>query len=364
MYGDGDSAKRVSWSKDPVTDISSLIPEYTGSLRRYHWGGLQALHSANRSRIPLLLKETKPYDTFMAALLSKHLAANPLVAAQMADQTIMESLANAHRLTLTEFGDAIERARNDPSRDNIDDFYDLIAMGALNVRASANGTSAVGELQSDADVLIQFVTTVLIESHLEYGCQVNDAYTKMRQMLGGHTTYKMMAMGMVSQLLPIFVGRLSPYLRDRALEYWNSVAREFRYDGPLRDVLPASLRDRLDSHLSLHREVNASAPAMRSLARVMNLDEVDMGQVTRVMQSESSGSTVRIIHVPADLYWVAPTGILLSHWDSFMRHLLGSHVKSIKPAPSSIFGLSATVENDNPPDDVYDDHKFLIGGYW
>ena len=317
-----------------------------------------------KTPLPLLLKETKPYDTFMAALLAKHLAANPLVAAQMADQTIMESLANAHRLTLAEFGDAIERARNDPSRDNIDDFYDLIAMGALNVRASANGTSAVGELQSDADVLIQFVTTVLIESHLEYGCQVNDAYTKMRQMLGSHTTYKMMAMGMVSQLLPIFVGRLSPYLRDRALEYWNSVAREFRYDGPLRDVLPALLRDRLDSHLSLHREVNASAPAMMSLARVMSLDEVDMRQVTRVMQSESSGSTVRIIHVPADLYWVAPTGILLSHWDSFMRHLLGSHVKSIKPAPSSIFGLSATVENDNPPDDVYDDHKFLIGGYW
>ena len=367
VYGDGDSAKRVSWSKDPVTDISSLIPEYTGSLRRYHWGGLQALHSANRSRIPLLLKETKPYDTFMAALLSKHLAANPLVAAQMADQTIMESLANAHRLTLAEFGDAIEKARNDPSRENIDDFYDLIAMGALNVRAAANGTSAVGELQSDADVLIQFVTAAVIESHLEYGCQVNDAYTKVRQMLGEHTTYKMMAMGMVSQLLPVFVGRLSPYLRDRALEYWNSVAREFRYDGPLRDVLPTSLRDRLDSHLSLHREVNASAPAMMSLARVMRLDLTDMNHVTRVMQAESSGSTVRIIHVPADLYWIAPTGILLSHWHSFMRHLLGSHTKSVRPAHATIFEMSTAGDVDGSayefPDDGsdYDDDVAAVG---
>jgi hypothetical protein len=348
-YAEGDQSKRVSWSKDPVTDISELIPEYEGSMRKYHWGGLQTLHSAHRSRIQLLLKEVRPYATFMAALLAKHLAANPLVAAQMADQTTMDSLANAHRLTLAEYGDAIENARNDPSRNNLHDVYDLFATGALNVRAAANGTSAMGELQSDADALSQFVAKTPIDSHLDYACHVADAFTKVRQMLGDRMSHKMMTMGMISQLLPTFVSRLSPYLRDKALEYWNSVARELRYDGPLRQHLPATLRDRVDSHLSLHREVNATAPAMMDLGRVMSLDVAEVGRLTRVMESEFNGSTVRIVHVPADLYWIAPTSILLSHWNSFMRHLLGSHVKSMRPAPSGIFELSTGAEFGSSP---------------
>jgi hypothetical protein len=82
------------------------------------------------------------------------------------------------------------------------------------------------------------------------------------------------------------------------------------------------------------------------------------------MESESSGSTVRVVHVPADLYWIAPTGILLSHWQSFMRHLLGSHVKSMRPAPSGVFELSASAGLDdssyNFPDDRGGDSASLI----
>jgi hypothetical protein len=148
-------------------------------------------------------------------------------------------------------------------------------------------------------------------------------------------------------MLPTFVGRLSARLRDRSLEYFNDVARMYKHDGPFRQALPADQRALVDSHLSLHREVNQLAPQLDRL-EAFGIGRTAPGQLTealRVLEHDSSNQSVRMLHVAADLHWVAPSGLLLPYWRTFIRKLLGGYTKTILPAPTDLFAMSAQHED-------------------
>ena len=52
-----------------------------------------------------------------------------------------------------------------------------------------------------------------------------------------------------------------------------------------------------------------------------------------------------MLHVAADLHWVAPSGLLLPYWRTFIRKLLGGYTKTIRPAPTELFAMSTQHED-------------------
>ena len=179
----------------------------------------------------------------------KLMASNELMAIQLNDTVTKDSLHQAHNATLREYGHFLEAARLDGNPRNLDLFYDLLAAGTLNIRACINRTSALGELHSDATWLMQYVATVQWDSEMDYVCYVDAAFSTSMQLEGEAMTHRMCVNGMLNSLLPTFVGRLSARLKDRALEFFNDVARSFKQDEAFRNELPPHVRARVDTHV-------------------------------------------------------------------------------------------------------------------
>ena len=163
----------------------------------------------------------------------------------------------------------------------------------------------------------------------------------MLQLLGDRLFHKICCDGMISQLLPDFVHRLSPRLRERALAYWNSAARQFRQDGPIRASLPEAIRAKIDTSLSLYREVNQSGPRMEVLARLQGLNDDAYDGTMHAIRSDIHNQAVRILHNPVDLHWVASCGILMTHWRPFIRALQSGYTRSLQPPLVGIFHTTA-----------------------
>ena len=135
----------------------------------------------------------------------------------------------------------------------------------------------------------------------------------------------------VVTLVPDFVRRMSPAMRDKALDFWNDVVRRYVCPGATRDALPDSLREVIDLHVFYHDD-----PAPSDLLEYSRFDtsltrDVAAGvyeNLDRVLRSDGTNPMVRILRVTADLYVLAPTMIMLWHWAGFIRHLLGGYAPS------------------------------------
>ena len=178
-------------------------------------------------------------------------------------------------------------------------------------------------------------------------------------MLGDAMAIKMMTSGMLSQLLCQLLHRLGPRLRDRALEYWGGVIRDYSCEGPTRDAMPAQFREHLDTALHHQHEVGQLGPSVSRLAGYNGLLDTAFDQLSHVTAVQ--GIQVQILHVPEDLYWVAPSCVLLTHWRPFIRYMyvLGGYTRSLQPPPSDIFSMisnaAATMANHDHDDGVYDE---------
>ena len=364
-YSDGTSrsdhsygGRRTPWAKSAVADIASTFPECKSSVRAFVYGALNSLHSVDSSNLPDLLKEAEPYRTAMSALMRKLTSSNSLLSTQLNDTGTKDSLNQAHNATLREYGHFLEAARLDGTPRNLDLFYDLLAAGALNIRACISRTSALGELQSDAAWLLNYISTVPSDSEMDYVCYVDAAFSTSMQLEGEAMTHRMCVNGMLTSLLPTFVGRLSSRLKDRALEFFNDVARSFKQDGPFRNALPAHVRTRVDTHLSLHREVNQLAPRLDRMEAFEGpaSRHGQMARALQILEQQSHGLAVRMLHVPADLHWVASSGLLPYYWRNLIRNLLGGFTRTIRPPPSTLFMSDATPGADDAPADHDEDN--------
>ena len=97
----------------------------------------------------------------------------------------------------------------------------------------------------------------------------------------------------------------------------------------------------MDTHLSLHREVNQFAPQLDRL-EAFGAYKSSAGQLTsalRVLEHDTHAQSVRMLHVAADLHWVAPSGLLMPYWRTLIRHLLGGYTRTVRPPTSELFDL-------------------------
>ena len=66
-----------------------------------------------------------------------------------------------------------------------------------------------------------------------------------------------------------------------------------------------------------------------------------MARALRVLEQDSHGLAVRMLHVPADLHWVSSAGLLPYYWRNFIRNLLGGYTRTIRPPPTTLFMTDA-----------------------
>ena len=109
------------------------------------------------------------------------------------------------------------------------------------------------------------------------------------------------------------------------------------------------------------------APDMLLIARYDTDDDIATESVRRgyeamnqAMKKDVYNQSIRLVHSYADLHWVFPTGLGLTHWRPFIRSLSGGHRRVVSMPEVSLFAALAGIGDRNDGDlaDDDDDHTF------
>ena len=293
----------------------------------------------------------------MQAILSQVAKGSTMIARNLKDASVAKALEAAHRSALRAHGDAVANARSDPSPGNLQAFYDLLAAGIRDIHAVVvSRTSPQGQMAYDADALLNDIRAANTDSMLDYICEVDALVNNFRTLRGDVLFNEACSTGLLTGLLTGFVSRLNYHYQEKAVSYWNNVARMFTCDGPQRDALPNGLRRRLDEMIAQAGATNEIAPNFGALARFdgeLRNEAADAAyaNLARVCTADARSPLVRIMHVAADLYWVPASLLLLSHWDNSIRELRGGYVASQRRLTSTINHVSGDGDAHDERDD-------------
>lgn len=344
--------KRTLWSKDPVTDISEAFPEYDGSMLRFMLGCIRTIHTSQRSRLSSVLSEQEPYNYVVSAIYAKLLSGK---GQKMLENHDASRLAGYHRSTVASCGDALERARQDPSAYNIESAVDVFCQGIVNIVASYNGSKPITEVHICVTRLCEFVMSAPNESSLDYACLVDIHWQRLHEALGRTWWIKMCNTGMLSFMLPKFLDRLEHSMRQRAMEYWNGVVKPYVYDDTIRAKMIPQMRAIVDMHMSDHRHATTTMPSWTKWVGRPDELEAALAQGAASQQSVAVVAA-HVLDTPADLHWIAASGLLTIHWEPFIHHLIGNHKLSVSNRSVNIFfgdaDNGAETDEEDEPDDA------------
>ena len=298
--------KRASWSKEPVIDIAKHIPQFTDDMHitTYLRTVQSAIHSDLATKLPQLLREESPFQALMQAILLCLAEGSKMVARNIKDVSVAKALEAAHKTTTQKYGHSVAAARQDPSPLNLRAFADYCAAGLRDVRAVlVNRTSPQGQMAYDADALMAEVREANADSMLDFICMVDTAFNNYRTLMGDALLFEACSTGLLTGFLTGFVSRLSTHYQDKAVMYWNNVARMFMCDGPQRDALPPGFRRRLDELIAEAGATNDIAPNFSALARFDGQvhDERSVAayaNLAQVCAADARSPLVRVMHAP------------------------------------------------------------------
>jgi hypothetical protein len=322
MYG---SSKRTSWKKSPIADIADVLPQWEPdkTIQEFHYAFMVALHSPPASRIPDLLAEEHPLDTIMRVVITIQ-NNNPSAAAHMSNSAMAAAMGDTLFAFMNRYENDISAATMSPFDPDIQNqVADIIRKGLTELRGIYNHTSRQGVLLEEVQQLVTSVSTTPMDKGEEnFVVYVDYLWSQCQQLWGDQQSYHLMTTGPLSGFLPAMVERLSFEMQHRAIEFFNDLIRTYQSPEAQR-VMPDQLRERLQEALrdytvysrpsgpSLHR-LAAAWPGGVSYDKLYDLE---------MKLNRSMG----ILNVPADLHFVATTGLLLSHWRPFIQRLIGNH---------------------------------------
>ena len=309
-----------------------------------------AIHTHSLSRVPDLLREVDPFTTIMQAVIKLH-KSNKIAFTILNDVGASETLSNALNLTFQLNAHVFGLAIKDPSNVALQGrVADAICMGLADIRAMFIQTTPHGVITKEAkDLLNEINQAPMAHGEIAYIRFVDSRWSDMRQLWGGRLTATLCTEGALTQLLPIFVSRLNALNKDRALGFWDDHFRGLK-DGNLRSQAPPELIKRFDASMRLRAAISPSTPAWNEHVHF------EMEQVPRPERYDRYGSvaatvsrTVRLLHVPADLHWVAPSGLIMSHWRSFQQCIAGHHTRQfLNYDPHKINQIDGGDSDDDP----------------
>ena len=232
-------SRRARWRDGPVNDLLEFFPVWdhaATTISEYQITFVRALHTENASRIPELLKEERPFDTIMQVSVQAH-CRNDHCALTLRDAGVAVQLRQLLSAVDDTTRDLFLAAAQEPrDRTNQRSVADAVREGNKCIRAVYLRTNPMSLLQTEADNLLRWVTTIAITSQLDYVCDVDNRVSFSFDLWGARDTARLISLGSsLTRVLPAFVGRLGPTLQDCALAYFNSIVHAY-------EKLPESAR--------------------------------------------------------------------------------------------------------------------------
>jgi hypothetical protein len=341
--------KRLSWKKTPTMDIAEVLPKWdppTISIQQFQHKLVTALHTATDSKIPELLGEQNPISVIMQVIIKLH-NTNSFAAAQFGNSSVAESVRVIINDLELKHRAHVEEARTAPyDVTQQQRVVDIICSGLAELRGLYHRTSLQGALQMEVSHLLREVSTMeMSNGEAEYIFSVDSFWTMFEQLWGDKITLSLMTNGPLTQFLPQVVERLSPSMRDRALDFFNDLIRTYQSEN-VRSVMPAQISARLDEAIAQYSKARPTAPALARLGAAVG-DARAMSSYQAVFDMElQHNRSLHVLTVPADLNFVATTGLLLSHWRPFVQKLVGNHRQSWR-APANLFAVNGEYQDSS-----------------
>lgn len=255
-----------------------------------------------------------------------------------AEAHLRKLLASIDSQTQTLFLKAARTPRDKRSQQMV---MDTIREGNTCIRAVFLRTNPDALLQTEADNLLNWITTVSFTSQFDFICEVDNMFNFFCFELWGvrATAHIIETRGSLTRLLPAFVHRLDTTLQDRSLTYFNSILRTYaqleerRRPPPLREAM---------RHLKNKQMLgNLEQPDYDAWLAFETTDlEAESKEIIKDIAEYEPKLDVyaRYLTVPDDLDIIARAGIILTHFRPFMGRLRGTHSNMYVGGSADLFG--------------------------
>jgi hypothetical protein len=359
--------KRQRWRDGAIADISAVLPqpEPGEQLGSYHRRSMRAIHTRAATRMPNLMRETRPFAIIMQASVLAH-ATSITYKHMLDDATSQANLRNLFTSIEEEYRPTILDAMRDPEDERYQDLMlGVICRGFTAIRCVLLRTSPQGVLTSEASVLISQIHAARIDSTLDYVADVDTMWSNAAELWGVSHLGELCSGGTLSAILPAFVARLEPNMQDRALAYFNSVVHSYQSMSKTNpNLLPLSVRNGL-SQLTATKKTLATQPQYTFFEQLsanrQNADETNSMLALLADAEPRNDVNSRMLTVPADLYPLAGMGLLVTHWRPFIDRLLGGYTRlrltpapppaSEPPNPRTMYAAGAAQDSSDEDDD-------------
>ena len=255
------ASRRMKWSEDPTSDVAENMPKFQddGNIQKFCGRIMTFMYTKHKSRIPLLLQEVDPLQTFSSAVLSR----------LMEDSSYCSRLFSSRRAAddVDAMIELIEQQCPLPSslrpEDHIDPEVEKLTRGALGrvlgaIRAVYHDTNLAGLMAREARALVARCAQTpgdadMVERLLYWDGEWHAAV----QMWGPALIDQ--AQEDLNELLPVVVGLMSPGVQAKALEYANSFVADYLFHDSTAEQ-PASKRAACQSGEGTH-PIRAHTPS-------------------------------------------------------------------------------------------------------
>jgi len=300
--------------------------------------------------MPELFGEQKPFEVITQAVINRHSSSGTVLAHKLADTSTAEALKRVLATIQNTHRDDLSAAKRNPTDPDIQRrAMDVLCLSFAGIRGVLLGTSHTGVMVGEAERLVEIVRTAPTEQgEMEFICHVDMAVSMYRQLWGDRGMSNLCTMGALTQLIPVFVSRLTPVSQDKALGYFNSVIRAYQSEDMQR-AMPPRFRALLRDSLQLNMVAQHTRPSLHALGVALG----ETGAFDRMATLEDTGDVARrLLTVPDDLHFVGSTGMLLSHWRPLAQALTGSYVTKAMTRRTNVFEISAHGDQEDDDDDA------------
>ena len=341
--------KRQQWQKSPAADIQSVFPDCTEgmTLVDYHLQILECLHTPAASKVPLLLRESEPFMTFMNAVVSAHAASKPY-GKMLRVQSTTRDLQRLLRCVEEAQQPKLLRAQAAPNDELLQEgVAQAICSGLAVIRATLTRTTLIDCLTREAAQLVDRVARIPADSQMEFMAAADDDFTNNITLWGFEQGYILVQEGALTNLFPTLIRRLNSVNQARAMEFFNGLVRDILNN---ESVATPRMYRAIKEKLEVFGRARPSLPSFSAFNSDPERSSTDMVALQERIERRHSASAgyLQILSTPEDLGFLAKAGILFAYWRPFMDRMLNGYISRQPASATPATGLYAS-EAEEPP---------------
>ena len=312
---------RCDWEKIPHRKIAERLPDWsdddgTYSIQDHMYNMVVLWSEPGSDYLYELCKEEKPFLTLMQAALTKikkHVQFYE-------DPTLNQRVHAALEVFASQSSSAFTQAKGlrsltDAAGQSVSRLMrSALGEGLCVMRAVLDRHNMEGMATEESTWLMKVCHRGPYESSEDFLARMNISYNRCATLWGHKLLYAVCAGGALNQLLPMLIRQLAPAKQTQAIEYWDSLINTLAKSECL-DQMPKEFYAKFVPHLDRIKRRQPTKSDLCLLGEaIANDPSMFSGLATTVERS-----TCNVTFTGAeDLDWIAPVGLLVTHWDAFM----------------------------------------------